>query len=143
MSLQPNLFREEIVGGKFLGPLIVISILLTTAILFIFLMYEKDPIYEQTMVFTSIVFYEMLRIMAIRSEYKLPFFSNIYLTMAIAGSLLLQVMLLYLPVSFAGTTLQELFKVAPLHIFDWILIIVIGFVLFFAMKLYQRLDSRT
>jgi len=142
MSLQPKIFREEIVGGRFLGPLIVISIILTLAILAIFLIYEKDPIYEQTMVFTSIVFYEMLRIIAIRSEYQLPFFSNKYLMLAIAGSLLLQFMILYLPLSFAGTTLQELFKVAPLHIQDWALIVGIGFFLFFAMRVYRGLDTR-
>ncbi len=142
MSLQPKIFREEIVGGRFLGPLIVISIILTLAILAIFLIYEKDPIYEQTMVFTSIVFYEMLRIIAIRSEYQLPFFSNKYLILAIAGSLLLQFMILYLPLSFAGTTLQELFKVAPLHIQDWALIVGIGFFLFFAMRVYRGLDTR-
>ena len=98
-------------------------------------MYEKDPIYEQTMVFTSIVFYEMLRIIAIRSEYKLPFFSNIYLILAIAGSLILQLMILYMPISFAGVTLQELFKVTPLHIQDWALIIGIGLFLLFAMRI--------
>lgn len=135
MSLKPQLFREEIAGGRFLGPLVIVSLLLTAAILFIFLMYEKDPIYAQTMVFTSIVFYEMLRIIAIRSEYKLPFFSNPFLILAIAGSLVLQFIILYLPISFAGVTLQELFKVVPLHFQDWALIAGIGFLLFFLMRL--------
>ncbi len=135
MDLPPQKFREEIVGGRFLGPLIVVSVLLTAAILAIFLIYEKDPIYEQTMVFTSIVLYEMLRIIAIRSEYKLPFFSNPYLIIAITGSLILQLIILYLPLSFAGTSLQELFKVAPLHIQDWLLLIGIGLFLLFAMRI--------
>ncbi len=135
MSLKPQLFREEITGGRFLGPLIIISILLTVAILFIFLMYEKDPIYEQTMVFTSIVVYEMLRIITIRSEYKLPFFSNPFLILAITGSLILQLLILYLPISFAGVTLQELFKVTPLHIKDWTLIAGIGIFLFFIIRI--------
>lgn len=135
MNLKPQKFREEIAGGHFLGPLITVSVLLTTAILFIFLMYEKDPIYEQTMVFTSIVVYEMLRIAAIRGEYKLPFFSNPFLIFAIAGSIILQLVILYLPVSFAGITLQELFKVTPLHFQDWALIIGIGLFLLFAMRI--------
>ena len=135
MSLKPQVFREEIAGGRFLGPLIIVSMLLTAAILFIFLMYEKDPIYEQTMVFTSIVVYEMLRITAIRNEYKLPFFSNPFLILAIVGSLVLQLVILYLPLSFAGVTLQELFKVTPLHIQDWALIIGIGLFLLFAMRI--------
>jgi P-type Ca2+ transporter type 2C len=134
MSLAPNKFREEIVGGHFLGPLMVISLLLTAAILFIFLVYEKDPIYEQTMVFTSIVVYEMLRIFAIRSEYKLPFFSNPFLIFAIAGSLILHLTILYAPLSFGGVALQELFKVTPLNLKDWGLIMGIGLFLLFAMR---------
>ena len=122
-------------GGKFLGPLILVSILLTIAILAIFFIYQRDPIYEQTMVFTSIVFYEMLRIVAIRSEYKLPFFSNIYLVLAIAGSLALQLIILYLPLSFAGVTLQELFKVTPLHLQDWVLLLGTGIFLLFFMRI--------
>ncbi|OGE38025.1 calcium-translocating P-type ATPase, PMCA-type [Candidatus Daviesbacteria bacterium RIFCSPLOWO2_01_FULL_39_12] len=135
MSIPPQKFREEIVGGKFLGPLILVSILLTIAILAIFFIYQRDPIYEQTMVFTSIVFYEMLRIVAIRSEYKLPFFSNIYLVLAIAGSLALQLIILYLPLSFAGVTLQELFKVTPLHLQDWVLLLGTGIFLLFFMRI--------
>ena len=135
MSLKPAVFREEIVGGKFLGPLLIVSLLLTISILFIFLIYEKDPIYEQTMVFTSIVVYEMLRIFAIRNEYKLPFFSNPFLILAIATSLILHICILYLPLSFGGTTLQELFKVTPLHIKDWALIGGIGVFLLFIMRI--------
>ena len=135
MKLKPSVFREEIVGGKFLGPLLIVSLLLTISILFIFLMYEKDPIYEQTMVFTSIVVYEMLRIFAIRSEYKLPFFSNPFLILAITSSLILHLLILYLPISFGGTTLQDLFKVTPLHIEDWALITGIGIFLLFIMRI--------
>lgn len=135
MNLSPQRFREEIVGGRFLGPLIVVSVLLTAAILAIFLIYEKDPIYEQTMVFSAIVFYEMLRIIAIRSEYKLPFFSNKFLILAIAGSLILHLMILYLPVSFAGVTLQELFKVQPLNLYDWTLLLGVGIFLLFIMRI--------
>ncbi|MBI2040081.1 calcium-translocating P-type ATPase, PMCA-type [Candidatus Microgenomates bacterium] len=135
MNLKPQHFREEIAGGRFLGPLMVVSVLLTVAILAIFFIYQKDPIYEQTMVFSAIVFYEMLRIIAIRSEYKLPFFSNPFLVLAIAGSLILQLLILYLPISFAGITLQELFKVHPLNLRDWVLLLGVGVFLLFVMRI--------
>lgn len=134
MNLKPQHFREEIAGGRFLGPLITVSVLLTMAILAIFFIYQKDPIYEQTMVFSAIVFYEMLRIIAIRQEYKLPFFSNIYLLLAITGSLILQLVILYLPLSLGGVTLQQLFKVAPLHLQDWALLLGVGVFLLFIMR---------
>ncbi|MDP3973450.1 MAG: calcium-translocating P-type ATPase, PMCA-type [Candidatus Daviesbacteria bacterium] len=135
MDLPPQKFREEIAGGRFLGPLMAVSVLLTIAILLIFFIYQKDPIYEQTMVFTAIVFYEMLRIVAIRSEYKLPFFSNPFLVLAITGSLILQLLILYLPISFAGVTLQQLFKVHPLTLMDWGLLLGVGIFLLFIMRM--------
>lgn len=134
MDLPPQKFREEITGGSFLGSLLVISVLLTLAILAIFFIYQKDPVYEQTMVFSAIVFYEMLRIIAIRREYKLPFFSNKYLITAIAASLILHLMILYLPLSIAGMNLQQLFKVAPLTFQDWALLLGVGVLLLFVMR---------
>jgi len=135
MDLPPQKFREEIIGGRFLGPLMVVSILLTIAILFIFFIYQKDPIYEQTMVFTAIVFYEMFRIIAIRSEYNLSFFSNKFLIIAISTSLILQLMILYLPLSFSGVTLQQVFKVQPLNLEDWVLLLGVGIFLLFIMRI--------
>lgn len=135
MSLPPQKFREQIAGGRFLGPLVVVSVLLSAAILAIFLIYEKDPIYEQTMVFSAIVLYEMLRIFAIRSEYKLSFFSNKYLVGAIFTTLILQLMILYAPLSFGGLSLQELFKVQPLLLKDWLLLGGVGVFLLFAMRI--------
>ncbi|MBI2020865.1 calcium-translocating P-type ATPase, PMCA-type [Candidatus Daviesbacteria bacterium] len=135
MSLPPQKFREQIAGGRFLGPLIAVSVLLTAAILLIFMIYEKDPIYEQTMVFSAIVLYEMLRIIAIRSEYKLSFFSNKYLVGAIFTTLILQILILYAPLSFAGLSLQEVFKVQPLSLKDWLLLGSVGIFLLFAMRI--------
>lgn len=135
MTLPPQKFREEIAGGKFLGPLITVSVLLTIAILIIFFLYEKSPTYEQTMVFSAIVLYEMVRIFAIRSEYNLPFFSNIFLFLAISGVFLLHLVILYAPISIAGVTIQQLFKVQPLVLLDWALLLGVGFILLFAMRL--------
>lgn len=147
MSLSPQKFKQNLAGGNFLGPLIATSVLLTISILAIFFLYQKDPIYEQTMVFTSIVFYEMLRIFAIRSEYNLGFFSNPYLVLAIFGSLILHLMILYLPVNILGLSLQELFKVTPLTLMDWLLLLGVGIFLLFVMRIlvvnpiFKHLDT--
>lgn len=135
MDLPPGKFREQIIGGRFLGPLFIVSGFLTIAILAIFFIYQRSPIYEQTMVFTAIVFYEMLRIFAIRSEYKMPFFSNPFLILAIAVSLGLHLLILYMPVELFGLSLQQLFKVQPLSLSDWLLLAGIGVVLFIVMRL--------
>lgn len=134
MDLPPQKFREEITGGSFLRSLMIVSLIMTLTILAIFFIYQKDPIYEQTMVFSAIIFYEMLRIIIIRREYKLSFFSNMYLIAAIAISLILHLVILYLPFSIAGINLQNLFRVYPLAFQDWALLLGVGIFLFFIMR---------
>lgn len=134
MLSQPKNFREEIVNAKFFRTLAVISTVLTIAVLGIFGFNKDNLIHAQTMAFTAIVLYEMVRIVAIRSEYRLSLFSNPFLILAIAISLVLQLLVLYLPITFAGNSLQTLFRVEPLNIFDWFVLISIGIILLVIMK---------
>ena len=135
MTSQPTRFREEIVTGKFIRTMVLISSMLTIAILGIFGFSKENLIHAQTLVFTAVVLYEMIRIVAIRSEYHLPLFSNIFLWLAISVSLILQLSVLYLPLNIAGSSLQDLFKVQPLSLIDWGILLGIGFVLLLVMKL--------
>lgn len=134
MKSQPQNFREEIVNAKFFRTLAVISTVLTIAVLGIFGFNKDNLIHAQTMAFTAIVLYEMVRIVAIRSEYRLSLFSNPFLILAITISLGLQLLVLYLPITFAGNSLQTLFRVEPLNIFDWFVLISIGIILLVIMK---------
>ncbi len=134
MTSQPTRFREEIVTGKFLRAMFVISAMLTIAILGIFGFKQESLIHAQTMAFTAVVVYELVRIIAIRSEYHLPFFSNKFLWIAMLIALVLQLLILYLPLNITGNTLQELFKVQSLGVIDWGILIGVGFILLIAMK---------
>lgn len=134
MKSPPASFREEIINGKFLRTLVVVSSILTVAVLGIFGFAKNDLVHAQTLVFTAIVLYELIRIAAIRSEYKLSLFSNPFLIMAITISLTLQLLVLYLPILIAGNSLQQLFKVEALNIMDWLILISVGVVLMGIMK---------
>ena len=56
---------------------------------------------------------EMVRVTMIRSQYKLPFFSNLYLIGAIILSVLLQVAVVYVPV------MNIVFKTTALSLHHW------------------------
>lgn len=135
MSLKPSLFREAIITPKFFKKLILASLLMTAAILGIFYYYQDNTALAQTMAFTAIVVFEMIRIANIRSEYNLSMFSNKYLLLAIFFSLALQLIVLYLPISIAGNSLQTLFKVQPLSLNDWLILIGASVLMYIIMRL--------
>lgn len=119
MTSHPKEFKQQIVNLPFFKFLAAISVTSTIAVLIIIGLMKNDPLHEQTMAFTSVVVFEMVILWAIRSQYKLTLFSNRYLVMAVSASILLQLGVLYLPLTFGTLTLQELFKVTPLSLSDW------------------------
>jgi len=84
--LFPYVLRERIIKVEIVGPIVT---------------------------FTSIVMLEMVRVAMIRSQYKLPLFSNLFLIGAILLSLLLQATVVYVPV------MNVIFKTTPLSITHW------------------------
>lgn len=135
MTSHPKEFKQQIVNFHFFKFLAVISLMATLAVLLIIGLMKNDPLHEQTMAFTSIVVFEMVILWAIRSQYKLGIFSNKYLIMAVSASILLHLVVLYLPLSFTGTSLQELFKVAHLSLSDWGIILAAAALLGIVWKL--------
>lgn len=133
MSAQPADFRQEIITKQFFTRMASASLILTLAILGIFYYYRDQVVLAQTLAFTSVVVYEIIRLIDIRSEYSLGIFSNKYLIVAVSISLLLQLSVLYLPISFGETNLQELFKVQAPSLEHWGIILGIGVILYFVM----------
>lgn len=66
--------------------------------------------------FTAMVVHEMVRLIDIRSDYAIKWFSNPWLTVAILSSLILQLLVLYVP------PLAKTFSVQPLQLHDWVII---------------------
>lgn len=126
MTSHPKEFKQQIVNMAFFKFLAVISGFVTIAVLVIIGLMKNEPLHEQTMAFTAVVIFEMIIIWAIRSQYKLSVFSNKYLFLAVSASLVLQLVVLYLPLKIGNATLQELFKVTPLNLTDWLIILGAG-----------------
>jgi len=81
----------------------------------------RDLIYAQTIVFTTLVMFEMFNAFNCRSEKhsirKIGFLSNKWLIAAVAISILMQLAVLYTP------AFDILFDTMPLSITDWLIIL--------------------
>ncbi|MEM3018400.1 MAG: cation transporting ATPase C-terminal domain-containing protein, partial [Candidatus Bathyarchaeia archaeon] len=97
--------------------LIMAGVLLST---FNWALQAGGLIYAQTMVFTTMVVFEMFNAFNCRSErhsiVKIGFFSNRWLVVAVAVSITMQLAVLYTP------TFDVLFDTVPLSLTDWLTI---------------------
>jgi P-type Ca2+ transporter type 2C len=79
--------------------------------------------------FTATVVLEMVRLVSLRSDYKIGWGSNLWLIVAIFSSLALQAMVVFVPF------LASHFGAAGIHSEDWIVMLIAAAILFVAMKL--------
>ncbi len=79
--------------------------------------------HAQTIVFTSIVVLELVRVYVVRIESGVNLFSNIWLLLAVFTSFILQLVVVYTP-------LGSLFGVVALNTLDWTYIAITTFVIF-------------
>lgn len=114
MDVPPRNPDEPIITQSMATNIIIISVLMAAGVLFLFSRFlPEGGTIARTIAFTSIVMLEMVRVTMIRSQYKLPFFSNLYLIGAIIFSVLLQVAVVYVPV------MNIIFKTTPLSLYHW------------------------
>ncbi len=117
MKQKPRQYEESIINKEMITNILIQGAIIASATLFLFWSYQKAiPGKAQTMVFTALVVFELVRLHTIRMHYHLSLFSNRYLLGAIFLSLALQAMLMYVP------SLADLFDVVPLGLMDlvWI-----------------------
>jgi Ca2+-transporting ATPase len=81
----------------------------------------KGLLYAQTMIFTTVVMFEMFNAFNCRSERhpisRIGFFTNRWLVAAVTTSILMQLIVLYTP------AFDILFETLPLSLTDWLIII--------------------
>ncbi len=124
MNLAPRNPKEPIISKSMLALILVIGLMMTVPVLFLFGKYVQTSLATaQTMSFTLVVLFELLVVYAIRKNYGAAFFSNMYLFAAVIGSLLLQLAVIYTPIS-------SIFRTAPLGGAEWTVIAVICAVFF-------------
>ncbi len=121
MQQKPRPKNEGIIDKWVLKAVVSIGILDTILLLGLF--FYSLPVgeeYARTMVFTGFVFSEATRLIVIRMKDKLTLFSNKWLVIAIIASILLQLLVLYTPLS-------TYFGTVPLDLEAWkVLLVFLG-----------------
>ncbi len=136
MEKRPRRKEEGVITGRIMANMIVAGIALTIALLFVFgYSLQRGLVYAQTMLFTSFVFYEFIRIIIIRERDKLGLMSNKWLVLALLSAVALQLILIYTP-------LGGYFKTVPIQKTD-LLVILLGGLFFYTLnKIMDRFASR-
>jgi Ca2+-transporting ATPase len=134
MSRPPRNPKEGILTRHMFAEIMVFGTVMTVVTL---LMFGVDIQFggarAVTTTFTLVVMIEMLRTHQVRMKYKISIFSNRKLLLAIASSIALQLVVVYVPF------LQPIFGTVAMELADWIEIIVAAVFVFVAMWLYSRI----
>jgi Ca2+-transporting ATPase len=88
-----------------------------------------------TMVFTAFILYELVQIGIIRLEEALTIFSNKWLLVAMASSVVLQLAVVYTP-------LNSFFGTVPLGIYHWLFLAFLGAIMWIAAMLTSKIVTR-
>jgi len=106
MMQKPRKSSENIISFSHLFELIAVGIIMAAGTLFVFnssLNISGSARYASTMAFTTIVMFQLFNVLNFKSEkksiFKVGLFSNIWLVIAILSSLLLQLIVIYTPLS--------------------------------------------
>lgn len=139
MQFKPRKFQGSIINRRIWLEMIIFGTLMSSAILLHFWWIDSSTgnlVRAVSVAFAATVIYEMVRLVDIRSGYKMKWLSNPWLSVAIAASIGLLLAVLYIP------ALAEIFKVGPLETIDWAIIAVASLSLLGTMKFFNRiLDS--
>lgn len=120
MKKKPTGKSEKLINSRITYLTIFIGLKKTVVILAIFMLtyfYTKNLIIAQTVSFTFLVLSHFVRIVAIRYDEKMNLFINPYLNWAVIVPIMLQVIILYTPLSIY-------FHAVPIHWMYWVILAV-------------------
>ncbi|MFW6174844.1 MAG: cation-translocating P-type ATPase [Chloroflexota bacterium] len=114
----------------------IVGVVLAAAVLVIFVIaLPKGTEHAQTMAFTSFVVLEYMKVAVLKRQEGSALFGNRWLNLALLGSLLVQVGIIYTPA-------REVFGVVPLGLEDWGLMLGALFVSFIASTVVLKVVVR-
>jgi Ca2+-transporting ATPase len=133
MEHPPRKRSQGLIGRIAMLDIILIGLTIAAGTLAIFYISLPNGVdYARTMAFTALVAFQMWTVLSCRSETESVFsfstFSNPLIWLAIAISLILQCMILYVP--YFGA----LFRTVALHYGDWLLILIATSVVMFVVE---------
>lgn len=124
MLRKPEGKQSPIINHEMKEKIISISLLMIIFIMYLIIFTMHDEIYMRTMVFTSLVMFEFVRVISVRKEFGQPLFNNKYMILSLLIAVILQLFILYTSIG------NEWFKVIPLSINDWIILITLSVMLY-------------
>lgn len=140
MKRKPRKAEEGIMTRSFGIKVFYTGIMIAAATLFVFwfgMHYMGESVeHARTLAFTTLVLLQFVRIHIIRSEYKLGFFSNPKLVLAILTSLVLQVLVIYTGFG------KIFFDTTILDMMDWLWILAVSVALFIFSSLVNKILPR-
>ncbi len=138
LKAKPARFQEAILTKRVWAEIFVFGVLMTTAMLvqYSYNRVNASPQLAVSAAFTAMVIYELVRLVDIRTDYKIKWFSNPLLTVSMLISIALQFAVLYVP------ALANYFNVGPLAVSDWVFMAVGSVLLVTIMKLMNPVLDR-
>jgi Ca2+-transporting ATPase len=138
LKFSPSRFQQKILTTRVWVEIFTFGILMTSALLFQYWynLSRESVIAGVSAAFTAMVIYEFVRLVDIRSDYAIRWFSNPWLSVSIVISLALHFSVLYIP------TLAKFFKVEPLNSHDWLIMAFGSGALFVSMKLLNKVFDK-
>lgn len=130
MQNLPKKYQQAIVNFRTWVEIVVFGFLMTAALLLLY--NNAPPATAAAVVFTGMAVFEMARLVDIRTDYKIKWFSNPMLSVAIVLSLLLQLAVLHVD------GLARLFDVNPITAQQWLFIGILSVLLVVFMKLLNK-----
>jgi len=143
MDRPPRNPKEGVLSRDILFLIIVVSAILTVGTLGVFfleLQEGADATRARTVAFTTIVFFELFLVFAMRSPrqtiWQIGLFTNTKLIVAVLASMALQVAVIYTPF------LHSVFETEPLSPIDWLETVLISFTAFAFVEVLKVLRHR-
>ena len=131
--------KKKIIDKEMLKSIIIIGGIISAAsVSLFFITYSNQGIQAaQTIAFTSLVFYEIFRIISMRQKDDISMFKNKWLNIAIAGTLIIQLAVIYIP--FNG---MYIFNTVPLGVENWIHILIGGIIIYIFSLLLNTFQKK-
>ncbi len=138
LQAKPSRFQEAILTKRVWAEIFIFGFLMTGALLvqYWFNRTHESELAAVSAAFTAMVIYELVRLVDIRTDYKIKWFSNPMLTVSIVISVILQFAVLYIPF------MANYFGVIALSSHDWVFMVVGSISLFAIMKLLNPVLDR-
>ncbi len=125
MEEKPRKRMAGIINKEILINILIVAVVMASGTLYMYMSSSSVPnVRSQTIVFTTLAMFQVFNALNCRSRtrslFKMKFFDNPYLIIAIAASVMLQIAAIYLPF------MQDALGTAPLSITDWVRIVLVS-----------------